>query len=550
MTKFCIPAISTQRFGAAFLLVVFSQALALVQPYLLKLITDYLNAGRAWHDLVWVVGVGAGAALLQAGLGFGVRRLLSDATERWHYDLRKHLVEVGLAAKLESLRGSHIGHVATLIEYDSREITSLYGTILPGVIGLVCTLVGTGIILLVIAPMLSLMVLIPLPIIAGLAVFFDRTVRVKNNELRNRKSAVASILFESFSGIESVKIYGAEDEIAARIDHHAEVYRDTAISLGHHSALLYPALNLVMMGASLVALLGGGYLVTLDLITTGTVVAFYAYLVRTLQPVRSATGLLYGWHRYKASKGRLEKWLEQAAPLTQPEQPTTLTARDASIQLDALSFAYQPDRKVLDQVELSLEPGAWVAVLGPSGAGKSTLGKLVPRLFDPTDGALRFDGVDAPSLSLPQLREQVGYVGQEVFLFEGSFRENITFGLKQEISPETLDWAVRAAGVDEIIADRPDGLDSKIGSGGKTLSGGQRKRVAMARALVHSPSVIVIDQLATDLEERLNQRIFDALRERYTGSILYLGHRLPAGFVPESVYWLEDGVLVSRPDLA
>jgi ABC-type multidrug transport system fused ATPase/permease subunit len=224
----------------------------------------------------------------------------------------------------------------------------------------------------------------------------------------------------------------------------------------------------------------------------------------------------------------------------------SLAVRAADLSFQRVSFAYSTYETALETFNLDSPAGHRVALLGPSGSGKSTTGKLIPRLFDPQEGRILRNGVDLRELDIEELRATIGYVGQDVFLFDGSIRENILFGGDEDTDEAQLRKAVEHACVDEILERKDCDLDAPVGEGGAMLSGGQKKRVALARALVRDPSILVIDQLAADLQEDLCREIFESIRRHYEVSILYLGHRVPAGFDPDAVYWMEEGTIKRR----
>ncbi|MFU8803479.1 MAG: ATP-binding cassette domain-containing protein, partial [Bradymonadaceae bacterium] len=237
--------------------------------------------------------------------------------------------------------------------------------------------------------------------------------------------------------------------------------------------------------------------------------------------------------------------------LSEPEEPQRLGEHGVDVVLEGVTFHYHDLETgkrfcALDKVSLKIAVGARVALLGPSGSGKSTTGKLLARLFDPEEGVITMGDVPLPELSLDDLRGRIGYVGQEVFLFNGTIEENIRFGAPGEINEDDIRRVVELAKVDEILEHKELGLMTPVGEKGARLSGGQKKRIALARALLRNPSILIIDQLASDLEEDLNRSIFEGIRDTLDLSILYLGHRIPAGFEADAVYWMEYGRLEKR----
>ena len=302
----------------------------------------------------------------------------------------------------------------------------------------------------------------------------------------------------------------------------------------------------------------GGQMVLNDAMSVGTLVAFYFYVSRSLGPMRQAPGIVFGWYRAKAAHDRLEELFDLELTIDDPSRPAEVPDGVPQVAFSEVEFAYQhpslpgdgdeegapagEEAIALDGVNLEIAPGGRCVILGPSGSGKSTTGKLVARLFDPQAGAITADATPLPRFRLEEWRAKIGFVGQEVGLIRGTLRENIVFGL-EEIDEAALERALEVAGVDPIVDEKPDGLATEVGEQGAKLSGGQRKRVALARALVRDPDILVVDQFAADIEQRLCREIFEAVRRDYEVSILYLGHRIPAGLEPDDVYWMEHGRL-------
>jgi ABC-type transport system involved in cytochrome bd biosynthesis fused ATPase/permease subunit len=207
-----------------------------------------------------------------------------------------------------------------------------------------------------------------------------------------------------------------------------------------------------------------------------------------------------------------------------------------------------PDRKEsLSSVSFSLSAKERVAILGPSGAGKSTVVRMVPRLLDPDTGSITANGVPLDQLDVSHWRGRIGYVGQQPFVLDGTVRENLKIGV-DSIGEDALDWAIRAAEVDCILDRRDADLDLEVGRSGGQLSGGQARRVALARALVRRPDILVLDQLAADLGRDQCRRIFENIYSELDLSVLYVGHRVPDGLGPSRTLWMEDGAITGSDD--
>jgi ABC-type bacteriocin/lantibiotic exporter with double-glycine peptidase domain len=286
----------------------------------------------------------------------------------------------------------------------------------------------------------------------------------------------------------------------------------------------------------LVALAGGGYFAIEGAMSVGGLVVTYFYLSRALGPIRSANSVVFGWQRTTAALTRIDDILHAAQSLESGN-----LADSPSLSLDAVAFA-GADTPTLTDVNLKLGPGQRIAIVAPSGAGKSTAARLILGLLEPDEGNATFGEQrmhavrDAASLG-------IAYLGQQPFLFSGTLRENVDFG--RELPHDELERACRIARVEPFAGSR-GGLEMTITEAGRNLSGGQQKRVALARALAARPALLVIDQLATDLEADLVAEIFSELQADSSTTVLYFGHAVPPALNPNAVYHLSNGRLVPQ----
>lgn len=524
----------------------FATLLGLVAPYLVKLTIDDAIATGDTHVLWWIAGVGAGLYVVRAMCQWWNRWGFTRAEEILRLELRQRVFDHVLSLDLGYHKQVGQGRLLSRVEADTVEVASLLTQVAPGLWGVGLQMVATFAMLLWLAPQLTLMALLPMPVLLTLAWVFDRRIKPKTRARLAHRSALYGTLAEVFDSMESVLIYNGQRQVRERLDKDAQRVQDVGLSLGRDRAGLFPALDLVIGCVLLLVLVIGANLVLEQTLSVGAVAAYYVYLSRTLAPVRSLPGIIFGWHRANAALERTHALLMRQSALHEPKDPVVLPAQPLALHLDGVGFAYDASSeralRALEGVSCVVKPGARVAILGPSGAGKSTLSRLIPRLIDPTQGCVRWGDVDLRDIPLAQAREAVGYVGQEVFLFDDTLRANVCFGLSTH-TEDMFQRALHDACVHDILAQHNEDDSMMLGPKGSKLSGGQRKRVALARALMREPRVLVIDQLASELEASLNAQIFQQLRARQNMGILYLGHRLPEDFEPTAVHRLEGGVL-------
>jgi ATP-binding cassette subfamily B protein len=280
----------------------------------------------------------------------------------------------------------------------------------------------------------------------------------------------------------------------------------------------------------------------------GEFVTFLFMTQRFVDPLAGAGRIVNSYENARASAERIFDLADRPVTVTDVDDPVSLP-RDAvrgRLDYDDVTFGYSPERPVLRDVSISVAPGETVAFVGPTGAGKSTLAKLLLRLYDVDSGAVRVDGVDVRRLALADLRRAVGYVGQDVYLFDGTVRENLLYGAF-DATDEELVAAARAAEAHDFVADLPDGYDTRIGERGVKLSGGQRQRLSIARAMLQDPAILVLDEAtaSVDVETELYiQRALDSLTAGRTTVVI--AHRLSTIRDADLVVVLDEGRVVEQ----
>ncbi|MEM3046037.1 MAG: ABC transporter ATP-binding protein [Candidatus Bathyarchaeia archaeon] len=377
-----------------------------------------------------------------------------------------------------------------------------------------------------IQPVLAALCLLPMPFVVAAVKYLGDLVGKKTTVVRERVASATSLLQEALSGIRVIKSFVLERWVAKRFaDANQGVVRATrdVVILG---ALGGPVVMSLIAASILTAVLQGGSMVIEGELTSGQLVAFILYLVMVIDPLVNVLGIYNEWQQSLATARRVYELLDEQTQVKEAPDAVEMPAIQGLIQFKGVSFCYEPGKPVLENIDLDVRPGETVALVGPSGAGKSTLVNLVPRFYDPTAGAILVDGIDVRTVKIRSLRSQIGIVPQETFLFASSIKENILLG-KESATDEEIVEAAKAANADEFIATLKDGYEAQVGERGVSLSMGQRQRIAVARAVLRNPRILILDEATSSLDSASEAAVQEALdRLMKNRTTLVIAHRL------------------------
>ncbi len=515
----------------------------LLVPLVIRDAIDRLTRGEDGLLLSGLTIVGLAVAV--AGFRFLWRYFFIGTARRIERNLRNQLYRHFLLLPSSFYNKQKTGDLMAHATNDIEAVGRACGFGLLTIVDPLFMLPASLAIMLTIDLRLTLLVIIPLPILTLLMLGFGRMIHRRFEAVQETFSAVMEKVRESIAGIRVIKSFVQEEGTERDFDTTNRLLINKNMSLVRIWGLFDPLIGLLSGATLAIVLWGGGRGVIRGDLSLGDFVAFGQYLMMLIWPM-----IALGWavnllQRGRASIERIDRLLEVTPEIA--DLPTTLSLNGTRIELQGLTFSY-PDqngeRPALADIDLAIEPGTTLGVVGLTGAGKTTLVHLIPRLIDPPPGRVLIGGVDVRDLSLAELRKIIGFVPQDPFLFSATIRENIAFGNPSATADE-VERAADLAGIHNEIAAFADGYETIIGERGISLSGGQQQRLAIARALLLGPRIIILDDPLSAVDAEREEFILKNLRSCFRGkTCVLIAHRLSAVMHSDRIIVLDKGRIV------
>jgi ATP-binding cassette subfamily B protein len=484
------------------------------------------------------------ASALRGLCAFAQNYLGESAAQGSSYQLRRALFTHVQALSFSFHDQAQTGDLLTRSISDVEQLKNFTGRGMLMIFNLVLLVLGVAVALLAMNWKLALLSLVILPLLYWRASSFSRSMRPLFRAVQDQVAVVATLVQDNAAGARVVKAFGQEQREIERFDRENERLYQRYFDSARLQAFNTPLLNFVANAATIVMLWAAGLLVISNQLTVGELVAFYAYLLQIVGPVRQGGFLMSMASRAAASAERIVEVLDTPIEVSSPPEALEFETLRGDVEFQDVSCEYHPGRAVLEHVTFTARPGQTIALVGATGSGKTTVANLIPRFYDVTDGRVLIDGIDVRDVSLNSLRRQIGIVMQETTLFSGTIRENIAFG-KAQATDEDIDWAAHSARADEFIARLPQGYDTAVGERGVSLSGGQKQRVAIARALLMDPRILILDEFTSAVDAATERLIRAALVELMRGRTTFvIAHRISTVRAADLILVLRNGRLV------
>ena len=530
------------RYLPGFVALLGASVLVMLPPIVIREAIDSITRGTTMTRLAALGGVMLGLAVAESVLRFAARHLISGTSRLVEYDLRSNLVAHLMRLDQRFYLKSQTGDLMARGTNDLEKVRLLAGAGLIDLVRLpVMMLVGL-LLMLTIDVRLALISVAYFPVIIVLIVLVQTTTEAKYRAVQDQFGVLTSRVQENISGIRVIKAYAQEEaELATFAAANQEMLKRT-MAWAYYAAAFWPVMVMATGSSVILVLWFGGRGVVAGQLSVGEFVQFIAYLAILAGPVLSLSWTVTLVQQGLASWKRVREVLSSEPQIVGPMQPVKGMASGGDIEFRSVTFGYN-DRPVLRNINLRIPAGTTVALVGETGSGKTTLVNLLVRLFDPWEGQVTLGGVDLRQFSLEELREAVGFVSQESFVFSDPLRENLSYG-RSNPPHEELEQVIE---ISQLVNDLPQlthGLDTLIGERGMTLSGGQKQRLSLARALLKNPPILVLDDalahVDTHTEEQILQRLQASKGQRTT---ILIAHRTSTAASADLIVALSDGAI-------
>lgn len=532
------------QIGQILACLVASSALRLLSPWVsgTVLFDEVLGeGGRYYGRVAEIVALIAGTQLLALLISIVQGRINSAVAAEIIYDLKCEIFGAMQRLSLSFFNNKQTGNLMTRVNNDAQHLQYFFHDGLPYFLVNVVTMAGIAVAMVLLDWQLALLVLLPAPfIVFALKRMFPRMWTLFGRRFR-RHSAMNSLVNDALTGRRVVKAFGKEASEVSRFEAvNAGVFQ-VNVAVGRFTGTVFPLVHFAMGLGGLVVWGYGGLQVIGGQMTFGTLITFTGYISMIYGPLEFMTQVVDWWSSCMNSAQRMFEILDAVPGVVEAKNPLRLNPMKGSVSIRDVTFSYEPNKPVLNKINLEIEAGEMVGLVGHSGAGKSTLTNIITRLYDVEEGAILIDGINVKDIAIADLRSQIGMVLQDVFLFSGSIAENIAYAKPGATMAEII-RAARIANAHDFIMRLPDGYDTVIGKRGHDLSGGEKQRISIARAILHDPRILILDEATSSVDVETERQIQEALERLVSGrTTLAIAHRLSTLRNADRLVVLEKG---------
>ena len=485
-------------------------------------------------------------AILGAACNY-TEKYISASLGQWvAHDLRRklysHIQQLSLAFHNRKQTGDLVNRLTSDIDAVQSFIASgLLGTLINSL-----TLAGMMAVMFCLSSRFTLIALSVVPPLSVVVFHYTRRIKAATREVRKKEGEIVSVIQEVLSSIHVVKAFAREGFEQRRFAQESRESIAMALRVRDLKVKLPTTVDLIIAAGSGLVLWFGGRMALSGFLSAGSLVLFIWYLGRMYKPMRELAKTTDAYTRASVGYERIGEVLDMKYEVRNLPGARPAPTFRGKIELDNVTFGYEPKRPVLKRINLTVEPGQVAALVGPTGAGKTTIANLIPRFYDPDAGAVKIDGTDVKLFQQESLRQQISFVLQDTLLFHGPVWYNIAYG-KPDASQAEIQAAASVANAHQFIEEMSQGYNTIIGERGVTLSGGQRQRIAIARAVIRNAPILILDEASAGLDAVSEKLVFEALARLMEGKTsIVIAHKLPTIQSADVIFVVTDGEIVER----
>jgi len=520
--------------------------LGLATPWLIQQIIDTALQSGNLSLLALLAGAVVGVSLLNGILSFIQRYGMAYAVQGAIYDIRNDLYNFILHLPFSFHDRTRTGQLISRLTSDVDQISRFFGFGLSRLVSMALTFAGASFMLFRMNWQLALLGLTLMPVMAFVAVSRSSKLGPMFYNIRQQFGRITAQVQENFSGVRVVKAFAREQYEIEKFRSELKEFLQRRVAVIRIFSVFMPLMSF-LANVGMVLILGyGGWLVISGRLSVGELVAFQGYLMMLTGPVRMLGFMVVVGRRASAAGERIFEILDSRSEVTEAPDAVEVPRLRGEVRFENVSFGYEERSQVLQNINLVVRPGATVALLGATGSGKTSIINLIPRFYDVTEGQVTVDGYNVREVKLQSLREQIGTIFQEAFLFSGTIRDNIAYG-RDGASMREVMRAAELAQAHDFIMSFPQGYETRVGERGITLSGGERQRVTIARALLLDPRILIMDDSTSSVdmetEYLIQQALAAAMKDR---TCFVIAHRLSTVKNADKIVVLDQGRIVEQ----
>lgn len=459
-------------------------------------------------------------------------------------DMRVMVYEKLQKLSLSFYHDKQTGQLMSRAINDTATFEVLIAHAVPDLITNVLILIGTGILLFIISPLLAALTLIPIPFLILGGTVFTKKILPNFREAQGKLGELNAVMQDNISGMKEIQAFNQQSRERKRIKKGTKKYTSAILHALRLSAVFHPAVEMISSLGTVIVVAFGGWLALRNYVDTADIVGFIMFLGLFYQPITTLARVIEDLQQATAGAERVFELIDTEPDIVDSEGAIELERSKGEITFNNVSFHYIPQSPVLKNISFTVKPGQMVALVGPTGVGKTTIISLMARFYDPTSGEILIDDMNIKDITVASLRNQISMVLQDIFLFNGTVADNIAYG-SRDASFEDIVKAAKIARAHEFITQMPEGYDTVIGERGVKLSGGQKQRLSIARAVLRNTPVLILDEATASVDVETETQIQQAIGE-LAGSrtIIVIAHRLSTVKQADNILVLKEGEIV------